>query len=595
MKSFLKVVLGTMVGIMLLMFLFFMIGIGSITKMSQSNKVTVKSNSVLKTSLGMLIGERGQENPFEELDLPVNTGPVGKVGLDNIKRAFAQAKDDGSIKGIYLDISGISAGWAQTEEIRNALIDFKESGKFIIAYGEGITQKAYYLASVADNIYLNPSGILELKGFGAELSFYKNALEKLEIEPVIFYAGKFKSATEPFRLTSMSEPNRQQVKQFLGDFYDNYLEKVALQRGKSEENLHDIIDNLKIRNAADAKTHGMVDDVIYEDEVYNLIRQNIGLDDEEKINFVSLQKYIKTLSNSSGLLKDKIAVVYADGDIVDGKGTRDNIGSERFKNILQKVRRDDKVKALVMRVNSPGGSALASDIIWNEIEQFKEKGIPVVTSMSNYAASGGYFISCNSDKIFAERTTLTGSIGVFGMLFDLDEFYNNKLGITFDNVKTTQYSDFPSSMLLSGDLTETESQIIQNQIDQIYLQFKQRVADGRGLTMEQVEEIAQGRVWTGKQAMEQGLVDELGNLEDAIAHAAQLAGIEDYRESSYPRQKDPIQQFMEKLAGQEDELVSTYISNSQFSKIYQQYKSIEDLIANGNKAQMKMPFSIEIK
>lgn len=584
-----------MVGIMLLVFLVFMIGVGSVAKMSQSSKVTIKSNSVLKTSLAMPIGERGQENPFEDLDLPIAAGPAGKVGLDDIKRAFSQAKDDASIKGIYLDISGMSAGWAQSEDIRNALLDFKESGKFIIAYGEGISQKAYYVASVADKIYLNPSGILELKGFAAELQFFKNALEKLEVEPVIFYAGKFKSATEPFRLTAMSEANKEQTKVFLEDFYDNFLEKVAIQRGKSEENLNDIIDNLKIREAEDAVTHGMVDEVIYEDAVYDKIRENIGLDSEEKINFVSLQKYTKTLSKSSGFGKDKIAVVYADGNIVDGKGTIENIGSDRFKAILQKIRRDDKVKALVMRVNSGGGSALASDIIWNEIEQFKEKGIPVVTSMSNYAASGGYYIAANSNKIFAERTTLTGSIGVFGMLFDMDEFYNNKLGITFDNVKTTQYSDFPTSALLSGDLTELEKAVIQNSIDKIYIQFKQRVADGRNMTMEQVEEVAQGRVWTGKQAVEQGLVDELGDLDDAIAHAAELAGMDDYRESSYPRKKDAMQQILDKLSGKEEDLVSSYMANSQFAGIFKQYKAIEDLVGSANRAQMKMPFTIEIK
>ena len=580
---------------MLLVFLVFMIGVGSVAKMSKSNKVTIKSNSVLKTSLAMPIGERGQENPFEDLDLPVAAGPAGKMGLDDIKRAFAQAKDDASIKGIYLDISDMAAGWAQSEDIRNALLDFKDSGKFIIAYGEGITQKAYYVASVADKIYLNPSGLLELKGFSAEIQFFKNTLDKLEVEPEIFYAGKFKSATEPFRLTEMSEANKEQTKMFLVDFYDNFLEKVAIQRGKSEENLNDIIDNLKIREAKDAVTYGIVDETIYEDAVYDKIRENIGLDSEEKINFVSLQKYAKTLSKSSGFGKDKIAVVYADGNIVDGKGTTENIGSDRFKAILQKIRRDDKVKALVMRVNSGGGSALASDIIWNEIEQFKEKGIPVVTSMSNYAASGGYYIAANSNKIFAERTTLTGSIGVFGMLFDLDEFYNNKLGITFDNVKTTQFSDFPTSGLLTGDLTEGERGIIQQSIDNIYTQFKERVATGRNMTMEQVEEVAQGRVWTGKQAVEKGLVDELGSLDDAIAHAAQLAGMDDYRESSYPRKKDPMQQFLDKLSGKEEDLVSSYMANSQFARIFKQYQAIEDIIGSANKTQMKMPFSIEIK
>ncbi len=593
MKSFLKIVLGTMVGILLLFFLISFVGIFSISKLSQKSKVSINPNTVLRVDFSTPIGERGIESPFSELDIPFNPGPDAKLGLDQILLALNKAKDDSNVKGIYLDLNGIAAGWVQMEDIRNGLIDFKESGKFIYAYGEMISQKAYYMASIADKIYLNPSGILELKGFGAEVAFLKNALEKLDIEPRIFYAGKFKSATEPLRLEKMSDENRQQIKAYLNGFYQNYLDKVSVARNMSKDQLHNIIDNLLIRDPEDALGYSVVDELLYEDAVYDKIRESSGLDMDDKIKFASLSKYIKTGVDDTKFSKNKIAIVYADGDIVDGKGDGQNIASARYTPIFEKIRLDDNVKAVVLRVNSPGGSALASDVIWNEINRIKEKGIPVVTSMSDYAASGGYFIACNSDKIFAESTTLTGSIGVFGILMDMDQFFNEKLGITFDTVKTTKYSDFPNSALLTGDLTSTEEEIITNSIKKIYKQFKERVAKGRGLTMEQVEEVAQGRVWTGQQALTNGLVDEIGNMEDALAEAAEMAGLDEYRKVSYPKAVDPVQQIMNKLSGNSDEEVAKAILKSRLGRMYKHLEFV-DKITQWNTVQARMPFSVEI-
>ncbi len=595
--NFFKIVLGTLVGLLIFCFILFMFGalsIFSLSKFTQSSKVVVKPNSVLKASFAAPIGERGYDSPFDGLELPVAVGPEAKMGLDDILAALENAKDDSSIKGIYMDLSGVACGWVQLEDIRNKVIEFKESGKFVYAYGEGISQKAYYLASVADKVFLNPSGLIELKGFSQKIAFFKKGLDKLNIEPEIVYAGKFKSATEPLRMEQMSGENRQQIKEYLDDFYANYLIKVSNARGMSTDQLHNVIDNLLVREASDALEHNVVDDLLYESAVENLIRENVGLDTDEKINFVSMGKYIKSGVKDNTFSTNKIAVVYAEGDIVDGKGDGSNIASEPFKEILSKIRRDDKVKAVVLRVNSPGGSALASDIIWDEINQIKAKGIPVVTSMSDLAASGGYYIAANSDKIYAESTTLTGSIGVFGILMDMDEFYNEKLGITFDTVKTNKFADFPTSVFLTDDLDATEKDIIQKAIVNIYDQFKSRVADGRKMSVEQVEQLAQGRVWTGTQALKNGLVDEIGDLEDAIIHAAELAGLDGYRTVPYPKAVDPIQKLMQRFSGTEEDAVARALSNSKLAPVYKHYKSLEDLLEM-NTYQMRLPYSIDIK
>lgn len=593
MKRFFISVAGTIVGIMLLFFLMIAFGVGLSSRLAKQSEVKVKPNSVIHASFASAMGERGLDNPLSELDLPAGIGGTSKLGLDGVLRAIEKAKTDDNIKGFYLDIRGIASGWVQTEDIRNKLIELKEAGKFVIAYSDLMSQKSYYLASAAGEVYLNPSGTVELKGFSSKIAFVKNMLEKLEIEPQIFYVGNYKSATEPLRYTEMSDANREQVKAYLEDFYDVFLDNIAAARNMPKEELHDVIDNLKIQKAADAKQYKVVDDVKYESEVLDIMREKIGLDKDEKINFISLKKYVATAKDTK-YSKNKIAVVYAEGGIVDGKGSEEEIGSDRYASILRKIRRDDKVKAVVLRVNSGGGSALASDVIWNEIEEIKAKGIPVVTSMGDVAASGGYYIASNSDEIFAEENTLTGSIGVFGVLADFDEFYNNKLGITFDKVKTTRYSDFPTSPMLTGDLTSEESNIIQNGVDQIYTQFKERVAKGRGMTMEAVEAVAQGRVWTGKRALEKGLVDKIGNTQDAIASVAQKAELDEYRLVSYPQVKDPIQELMKKISGGGEEDAVNAILRSRLGSQFRYFEDIDKLL-RGNRYQMRLPFHMEIQ
>lgn len=594
MKRFILYVFATMTGIMLLLGFLFLMAMLMGTVFSKSGEVVIKPNGILHAKFSSEIKEQGKENPLEDIDLPLPMGQQSSsLGLDDLLDAFDKAKTDDRIKGIYLDLMGVPAGWAKTNTIRDAILDFKESGKFVVSYAEMMTQKAYYLASAADEVYLNPSGGMTLNGFGGEIMFLKGMLDKLEIEPEILYVGKFKSATEPYRLTQMSQENKEQVKEYLTDIYENFLAEVAPSRGMDESTLHNIINELKVRLPEDAKTNNIVDDLVYESQVFDMLREKTGMDEDDKLNFVPLKTYIKSGVEDKKFSKNKVAVVYAEGSIVDGPGTEENIGSERYAKILRKIQADDNVKAVVMRVNSGGGSALASDVIWDEINQIKEKGIPVIASMSDYAASGGYFIACNSDEIFAEENTLTGSIGVFGILADMDKFYENKLGITFDTVSVTKYGNFPMSPLLTNDLDDDERAIVQNMINQIYDQFLDRVADGRGMTKEAVNEIAQGRVWTGKAALENGLVDKIGGLSDAIASAAGKAGVEEYRVSEYPRQKDPLQEFLNKLSGvQDEEVMARQILRKKLGRHFSYLEQVEQMMEM-HPIQMRMPFFLE--
>ncbi len=594
MWQFIKYVLACVVAIFVFFGLLIAFGALSLAFLKGSSEISVPSNTVLHMRLDTPIGERAIESPLEGLDLPV--GPESQMGLDKILSAIDYAKTDGDVEGIFLDLSGISAGMVKMEEIRNALKEFgEETDKFIIAYGEGLSQKAYYLATVADKIYLNPSGAMELKGFAIELAFYKNMLEKLDVEVEIFKAGTFKSAVEPFFLDKMSDANRTQLQALIDDFYEEMVAEISERRGIPVAEVQTIINELKIQDAQDAVEHKIVDGAKYYDEVLAEIRTNLGKDENDKIPFMKLSKYISTIDSDFEVFKkNKIAVVYAEGGIEGGKGNEQSIGSDKFAAILRKIREDDKVKAVVMRVNSPGGSALASDVIWREIELLKEKNIPVVTSMGDLAASGGYFISCNSDKIYADPYTITGSIGVFGVLANMERFYNEKIGITYDEVKTAQYSDFPSSVLLNDDLEPHEEQVIQNAVDKIYDQFIGRVAEGRNLPEDSVRVIAEGRVWSGKAALEIGLVDELGGIDDAINHAASLAELGDeYRITAYPRAEDPVERIMRKLGGDDEEYIRALLQ-SELGDQYRHVKQLHDLIEMDT-YQMRMPFELQLK
>jgi protease-4 len=463
------------------------------------------------------------------------------------------------------------------------LSDFRSSGKFVVAYGDYITQQAYHVANVATRIYVNPKGIFEWTGFAVEYVYFKNLLKRLEIEPQIFYDGKFKSATEPFREEKMTDANRLQTSVWLGDVYEKFLSNAAASRKLDTAELRKYADQYMIRKPDDAVAYKLVDGVRYDDEVKDEIKKQLKIGKDEVINFITPGSYLSSKSVKQ-YGKAKVAVVFAEGEIIDGKGEEGQIGSDTYKNLIRKLRYNDNVKAIVLRVNSPGGSSLASEVIWRELYLARKEGKPVVVSMGDVAASGGYYISCMADSIFAQPNTITGSIGVFAMIPNMESFFKNKLGVTFDRVKTGDYAD---ALTISKPLNPQERKIIQNQVDMIYADFKQRVADGRKMDTAYVDSIAQGRVWTGVRASKIGLVDRVGGIDDAIRSAAKLAKLKDYQISEYPEPKSPF-----------DELFGSYMSNAQSKmlvkelgeenvQLLQQVKKIKD---NFGKVQARLPF-----
>ena len=598
MRQFFKFVLATIVGLFLAFFLFLIIGAAYAGVMAQKSKVKVDPNSILTASFNGPIPETTKSQPLFEQINPMGGDETSSVGLNDLLHGLKKAAKDKNIKGIYLELGGTPNGLATVDELKDALQVFRESGKFVVAYGETITQKGYYLASAADEIYLNPSGLVLLKGFSAELSFYKNMLDRLDVEPEVFYAGKFKSATEPIRYEKMSEANREQLHYLLDELYENYIGEVATARNMTSGTLNNLINNLTVRNAATAKTNNLVDDLLYKDQVLSILREKLGMEEKEDIKSVSLEDYAADVADTKdkGDAEEKVAVIYAQGSIVDGKGDDNSIGSAKYGKLIRKVRRDEDVKAIVLRVNSGGGSALASEIIWRELSEARKQGIPVIASMGDVAASGGYYISCMADTILAEPNTITGSIGVFGLMFDVGKFYNEKLGITFDTVKTAKHSDFPLSGVLSRDLTEEERQIYQGLVDEIYVDFKKRVSEGRNIDTAAVQRIAQGRIWTGKQALERGLVDVLGGLPEAIDIAANMAGLESYDLEEFPKPKDPFKEALKQVFGSAS--TQSYVDQALYRELgseYYRFKQLKRLYEMSNgKVQARMPFELEI-
>jgi protease IV len=585
-KIFFASLLASVVGFFVIVFFGFVFIIALAAGMSSKEDVKVEPNTVLHLNLDYMIKEKTSADPFEDFDFS-SFEPSQNLGLNDILKNIKKAKTDDNIKGIFLDVAMMPNGAATTEAIRNQLLDFKTSGKFIVAYAEVMTNKAFYLASVADKVYLNPYGVVEFSGLNSQLLFLKNMLEKLNIEVQVFYAGKYKSATEPFRYEKMSEPNREQVTAYLNGMYEHYLKKIAESRNISVQELDNIADNLLVRRAEDAKTYKLVDELAYYDVVLDDLKSRTGKKEDEKIASITIKKYDKAPDSKKKeyFKSDKLAVVYAEGGIVDGKGDHNNIGSERVAKLLRKIRQDKDVKALVLRVNSPGGSALASEIILREMELLKKK-MPVIVSMGNVAASGGYYISCYADTIVAQPNTITGSIGVFGLIPNMQGFFNKHLGITFDNVKTGKYSDLGTMV---KPLNVEEKMIIQQSVDTIYYKFKARVATGRGMSMALVDSFAQGRVWTGEQAKEIGLVDVLGGIDEAIAIAAHKAGITEYRTKEYPEKEDPFEKFLKSLTGEAE----TYFMKMKLGEFYPIWKQVESL-KNVRGIQARMPFDMEV-
>jgi protease-4 len=427
----------------------------------------------------------------------------------------------------------MSAGQATTEEIRNALLDFKKSGKFIVAYSEVYTQRFYYLASVADKVYINPKGFIEFAGFDSKVTFLKGALDKLGIEAQIIKVGTYKSAVEPLVLTKMSDANRLQVTSYLGSLYDHFLTNISKSRGISKDSLFAYANEMRIKRPEDALKYKLVDGLKYKDELLDELKGRVGVNKKDKLNSVSLGDYSQSDDTTTEVSTNRIAVIYASGDIAGGESDDNSIGSETISAALRKARTDSKVKAVVLRVNSPGGSSLASDVIWREVSLTK-KVKPIIVSMGDVAASGGYYISCAADSIFAQPNTITGSIGIFAVLPNMQKLFNDKLGITFDGVKTGQFADLGDN---SRPLTPAERAIMQSMINNGYDDFTKAVAGGRHKTQRYIDSIGQGRVWTGTQALKIGLVDRLGNINDAVKSAAKMAKLKDYKLIAYPEQK----------------------------------------------------------
>lgn len=589
MKQFFKFMFASMLGfglsIFLLVVLFIAIIAGIAGSMEDKKEVDVKDNSILRITLNHPVQERTSKNPFENINFGNNNEDGNPaIGLNDILKSIHHAKKDDKIKGIFLDLSLVQSGMANAEEIRNALIDFKKSKKFIVAYGEIYTQGSYYLASVADKIYLNPSGDMLFNGFSSTSLYMKSALEKMGIQAQVIKHGKFKSAGETFVEDKMSDENRKQVEEFVGAMYKHFMEQIAKARKKSIAEVYDMAENLKIQEPKDAKQLGMVDGLMYRDEVMAELRKRIGVKDDEKIKFINLGSYVTAVPKSEKA-KEKIAVIYAVGDIISGQGDEETIGSDKFAAALKKAREDKNVKAVVLRINSPGGSALASDVIWREVVLTKKEK-PVIVSMGNVAASGGYYIALAADTIVAQPNTITGSIGVIGVMLNAQKLMNDKLGLHFDGVKFGKYSDLGR---IDRPLNADEEAIVQKAIDRIYVDFVTKVAGGRHMSYEAVDAIAQGRVWSGVDAQKIGLIDVLGGVETAIDIAAKKAGLKEYRIMGLPEQEDPIQNLIKSLGGVKENLLKEEMKEN-----YIYYKQMQKAL-NCQGIQTRMPFELTIR
>jgi protease-4 len=564
MRQFLKFVIATIFGLGIFFGLIFIFFAALISAAGKESKVTVESNSVLKLDLNYEIHEKTREKSLSDLDFS-NPKLRKEIGLTEIVEAIEKAKTDNNIKGIYLEMGLNPNGLATTSVIREALLDFRKSGKFVYAYGEVASQKSYYLATAADQIFLNPSGGLELRGFGREITYYKGMFDKLGIEVQDFHCGAFKSAIEPFIRQNMSEPNRQQLTMIYSDIYSMFLNNIAKERKIDTVQLNSIINNLTAENPEKDKELKLIDDDIFYDQVVDKMKEKIGVDKKKNLEMIEIGKYASTITKNLAP-ENKIAVVYAEGTIVDGEGKDDEIGGEKFAKIISKLRKDDKVKAIVLRVNSPGGSALASDIMWRELLLAKKEK-PLIISMGDLAASGGYYISCLGDKIFAQPSTITGSIGVFGLIPNAKKLFNDKLGLTFDEVKITKHGVFGG---ITKPLDAEESAYVQRDVEKVYREFKQHVADGRKRDTAYIESIAQGRVWTGHEAIGLGLVDEIGGLDEAVAYAAKQANLKEYKLKMFPEEKS----LSEKITESFSDMKTDYLKE-QLGDQYDFYQTIQ--------------------
>ena len=552
MKIFWKAFFGSLLAIIVASFFFIFILIGIITSITafKDKAITLKEKSLLLLKLDNKIVERKSNNPFEDLELP-GFKSSSTIGLNQILSCIEKAKTDNRIKGIYLELEDIHAGYATVEEIRNALVDFKTCGKFIYAYSDNISQKAYFLATIADSLIMNPVGTFDFRGLNAEHTFFKKALDKFGIEMQVVRGknNKFKSAVEPFIYDKMSDANREQTSKYLNSMWDYILAGISKDRKIRVDSLKAYAnDVMTFQMPEKALKCGFFDNLKYKDQVLTDFRKLTGLGDKDEIPVVTVNEYFKTNvpDETKELARARIAVVYAEGEIDSGTGLAYGIDSKEVSKGIREARTDTAVKAIVLRVNSPGGEAFGSEVIWREVK-LAQQVKPVVVSMGDYAASGGYYISCGAEAIIAHPTTITGSIGVFGIIPNLNGLLSDKIGVTFDNVSTNDHSDMPS---FTRKMTPFEMKLMQNYVESIYEKFVSHVADGRKKSASAVDSIGQGRVWSGVNAYEIGLADKMGGLKDAVKLAASKAGIEHYRIKELPKLKDTFEEIMKNFSSQ---------------------------------------------
>lgn len=591
MKDFFKFMFASMLGTFIMSVILFFIFMGivaSFATLIEKEETKLSDNTLLHIELSTDITDRTPKDPFSGFDFATMESNKA-LGLNDILKNLDKAARDPKIKGIYLDLTSLSAGMATIEEIRDGLVKFKKSGKFLIAYSESYSQGSYYLASTADKIYLNPEGMLDFQGISAELMFFKGTIEKLDAEMQIIRHGKYKSAVEPFLLDKMSDENREQMMALIDGIWGTILAGISDSRGIAKEELNRIADGLLLKTPEDAVKFKFVDALKYKDEILAELKEKLGVEKEDDMKFVSLSKYTLAADPSTEKpdRKNKIAVVYALGEISSGEGSDESIGSERISKAIRKARTDDKVKAIVLRVNSPGGSALASDVILREVKlAVKEK--PVVVSMGDVAASGGYYISCAASKIFADKSTITGSIGVLGIVPNLEKTMKEKLGITFDYAMSNENSNF---MTLNRPLTPYQKELIQGYIEDVYSTFVSHVSEGRNMPSDKVDAIGQGRVWIGSDAKEINLIDEFGGLTDAIEAAKELANLTTYSIKDLPEQEDPFEKIINDIFG--DASIESHLK-SELGDNYRLYQYLK-YWKEATGVQARMPFDVYVK
>lgn len=560
--------LGVFIAFGILFALILMIGIGAA---GAGKGVVVEDNSVLNLSIDYAVPEH--TNNVAETSFSLQ--PEDIIGLHDILDMIKAAKDDPKIRGIYVNPVHYALGPVKTAVLAAALQDFRASGKWVLAYAEFYPQGGYAIAAQADTVMLNPIGSVDFRGYASYVPFVKELLDKTGIKMQIYYAGDFKSATEPFRRTEMSPENKTQTREYLNDAYHHYLETVSKGRNIDVAQLYEIANMMKSQNADDAVSLRLVDQIAYRDEADTWMRRRMNLDEDAEIKMIEPAEYHLGRKRETSTSKNRIAVVYAEGEIIPGKGDYGVISDQRYTEILSDLRDDDRVKGVVLRINSPGGNILASENILREVKLLREAGKPVVVSMGDYAASGGYYIAAVADSIFAEPTTLTGSIGVFSMMPNVQSLLNDKLGVRFDTVRTGEYSAAFSPFF---EWSDPEHRAMQVRTDEYYDLFLSHVSKARRMTKEDVHVIAQGRIWSGDKAVSNGLVDRLGSLQDAIESAATLAKVEDYKTSEYPRVLNPLNKLLAEISGQEVSIADRYIE-SKLDKQVPHYKEIKALLS----------------